>query len=177
MEGLMLSPLGSCLMAGETMAGWGMPVWWRLCGGGVTMWGEKRLDTKLRGRKPGESLLVGLSKRSSVDLTGKVWAHLAHQHPAFPSGWNSLFLLPASRLNSLTQCVPCSLFFVQIKTFQKPLYSPTAGEKWSVVLPWWQQRRWYLKPVFLPRSRPRKSFLTAVHTEPLYKVSFSIPNY
>lgn len=47
-DGLMLSPLGSCLMAGETMAGWGMPVWWRLCGGGVTMWGEKRLETKLR---------------------------------------------------------------------------------------------------------------------------------
>ena len=49
--GLMLSLLGSCLMAGETMAGWGMPVWWRLCGGGVTMWGEKRLDTKLWGQK------------------------------------------------------------------------------------------------------------------------------
>lgn len=45
----MLSPLGSCLMAGETMAGWGMPVWWRLCGGGVTMCGEKRLDTRLKG--------------------------------------------------------------------------------------------------------------------------------
>lgn len=36
MVGLM-SPLGSCLIAGETMAGCGMPVWWRLCGGGVTM--------------------------------------------------------------------------------------------------------------------------------------------
>lgn len=70
MLGLMLSPLGSCLMAGETMAGCGIPVWWRLCGGGVTMWGEKRLETKLgwEGRKDRQftsgSTTVGKGKKS-----------------------------------------------------------------------------------------------------------------
>lgn len=111
MEGLMLSPLGSCLIAGETMAGWGMPVWWRLCGGGVTMWGEKRLDTKLNERKTYFNLTVRFDRELSVNLTRKGWANLAQECPALPSGWNSLCLTTSVWIHTHNEWNACFFLF------------------------------------------------------------------
>lgn len=174
-EGLM-SPLGSCLMAGETMAGWGMPVWWRLCGGGVTMWGEKRLDTKLGGQKGGNVLTAGCN---SVPLSAwhgikkRSSANLAHNRPASPSGWNSLCLLPPSRLNSYTQWVTCFLFCSNKDVFKRPFIHQRL-KKSGVCCYHGNGRAVTPETSFLTTSQTAESALTAVHTEHLYKVFLSI---
>lgn len=171
MEGLMLSPLGSCLIAGETMAGWGMPVWWRLCGGGVTMWGEKRLDTKLNERKTYFNLTVRFDRELSVNLTRKGWANLAQECPALPSGWNSLCLTTSVWIHTHNEWNAC--FFCSNKDFFKRPFIQRWLEKSGVCCYHGDSMAVTPETIFLTTFQTTQSVLTAVHTVHLYKLSLN----
>lgn len=106
-------------------------------------------------RKRRQNINSGVKQWTSVNVTRK--ANLAHKLLALDCKWNSLCLLPLSRLNSYTQWVTC-LLFVQIKTFSKgPLFT-NGWRKVECVVTMVTAWPWHLKPLSVPRSKPWRAF-------------------